>query len=61
MPFVAATRDVVVAVVLLPLGIWLALTRPARKDAPARPVRRIPSAVLVVLAAAVGCVGVSAG
>jgi len=49
--------DLVVAVVLLPLGTWLALTRPARQDAPARPVRLIPPAVLMVLAAAVGCVG----
>jgi uncharacterized membrane protein YfcA len=49
--------DLVVAVVLLPLGIWLALTRPAPRDEPARPVRVIPVPVLVSLAAAVGCVG----
>lgn len=28
--------DLVVAAVLLPLGLWLALTRPARPDKPAR-------------------------
>jgi uncharacterized protein len=50
--------DLVVAAVLLPLGVWLALTRPSRLDeGPARKVRRIPVPVLIVLAAAVGCVG----
>jgi uncharacterized protein len=49
--------DLVVAAVLLPLGTWLALTRPARKDALDRPTRLIPAPVLVVLAAVVGCVG----
>jgi uncharacterized protein len=49
--------DLVVAAVLLPLGIWLALTRPAHQDEPVRPARLIPAPVLVVLAAAVGCVG----
>jgi hypothetical protein len=49
--------DLVVAAVLLPLGIWPFLTRPARRNKPGRPVRQIPAAVLVVLAAAVGCVG----
>ena len=67
--------DLVVAAVLLPLGSWLALTRPAgapgpgRGNGPAgpapaehpghrprRPVR-IPGPVLILLAAAVGCVG----
>jgi uncharacterized protein len=48
----------VVAAVLVPLGIWLVATRPPRPgDDPGRPVRRIPVPVLVVLAAAVGCVG----
>ncbi len=47
----------VVAAVLLPLGSWLALTRPARKDVDARPVRAMPQLVLVLLAAVVGCVG----
>ena len=49
--------DLVVAAVLLPLGIWLALTRPAPQDNSDRPVRLIPAPVLIVLAAAVGCVG----
>jgi len=49
--------DLVVAAVLVPLGIWLALTRPTRPQAPDRPARLIPVPVLVILAAAVGCVG----
>jgi uncharacterized protein len=50
--------DLVVAAVLLPLGIWLILTRPSRRDGePDRPVRRIPVPVLIALSAAVGCVG----
>jgi hypothetical protein len=67
--------DLVVAAVLLPLGSWLALIRPAGVPGPAggpgpagaapaahpgrmprRPVR-IPRPVLILLAAAVGCVG----
>ncbi len=49
--------DLVVAAVLLPLGTWLALIRPAPQDKPRRPARLIPAPVLIVLAAAVGCVG----
>jgi uncharacterized protein len=50
--------DLVVAAVLLPLGAWLVLTRPSRPDdESARPARRIPVPVLIVLSAAVGCVG----
>ena len=49
--------DLAVAAVLLPLGTWLALTRPASRDAPDRPARLIPVPVLVALAAVVGCVG----
>src|ERR1022692_4050431 len=62
--------DLVVAGVLLPLGTWLALTRPRRGAGPAavsadclgvHPLlpagRSIPQPVLIVLAAAVGCVG----
>ena len=49
--------DVVVAAVLLPLGAWLALTRPAPGDRLARPARPIPVPALVFLAAAVGCIG----
>lgn len=46
--------DLVVAAVLLPLGVWLALTR---SDERARRVRVIPGAALIALAAAIGCVG----
>jgi hypothetical protein len=49
--------DLVVAAVLLPLGTWLALSRPARSREPARRSRLITVPVLVTLAAAVGCVG----
>jgi uncharacterized protein len=51
--------DLMVAALLLPLGTWLAATRPARThpDQPARPARHIPAPVLVVLAALTGCAG----
>ena len=49
--------DLVVAAVLVPLGIWLTLTRPSRPEESDRPARLIPVPVLVVIAAAVGCVG----
>jgi uncharacterized protein len=49
--------DLVVAAVLVPLGVWLALTRPAHDGESGRRVRVIPAPVLVVLAVAVGCVG----
>lgn len=53
--------DLVVAAVLVPLGGWIAMTRPARpaRSGTPRPPGRfmIPVPVLVVLAAAVGCVG----
>jgi uncharacterized protein len=49
--------DLVVAAVLLPLAVWLALTRPSGPRDPERPARLIPVPVLVTLAAAVGCVG----
>jgi uncharacterized protein len=49
--------DLVVAAVLMPLGSWLTLTRPSRPQVPDRPARLIPVPVLVILAAAVGCVG----
>jgi uncharacterized protein len=48
--------DVVVAAVLVPLGVWLVLSRPARQPR-SRPARQIPAAVLVILACVVGCVG----
>jgi uncharacterized protein len=49
--------DFVVAAVLIPLGAWLALTRPDRPDGEVRAVPLIPPPVLVLLAAVVGCVG----
>jgi hypothetical protein len=49
--------DVVVAAVLVPLGIWLALTRPPGPRRADRPARSVPVPVLVALAALVGCVG----
>ena len=49
--------DLVVAAVLIPLGTWLALTRPSPTGRPGRRVRLIPAPVLVALAAVVGCVG----
>ena len=49
--------DFVVAAVLLPLGMWLALTSPARADGEAEQVRAVPPPVLILLAVAVGCVG----
>lgn len=50
--------DLVVAAVLLPLGLWLALLRLVRpRAAVSRPVRAIPAAVLLPVAAAVGCAG----
>jgi uncharacterized protein len=49
--------DLVVAGVLIPAGVWLLLSRPARTDAASRPATQIPAALLVVLAAVVGCVG----
>ena len=49
--------DLVVAAVLVPLGIWLTLSRPPPADRPDHPVRPIPVPVLLALAAAVGCVG----
>jgi len=51
--------DLLISALLLPLGIWLAATRPARDRDPARPAqpRRIPAPVLVFLASLTGCVG----
>jgi uncharacterized protein len=50
-----AVFDLLVAALLLPLGIWLAVPWPARRQA--RSARQIPAPVLVVLAALTGCVG----
>jgi uncharacterized protein len=49
--------DLVVAAVLIPLGIGLALARSTRPAGRGRPARQIPVPALVVLAIAVGCVG----
>ena len=49
--------DFVVAAVLLPLGMWLALTGPAHPKREVRAMRAVPPPVLVVLAVVVGCVG----
>jgi uncharacterized protein len=49
--------DVVVAAVLVPLGIWLVLTRPPGPRRDVRAVRPVPVPALVALAAVVGCVG----
>ena len=54
----ARVFDLVVAAVLVPLGAWLALTRPTRPGTePGRVARTVPHPVLVLLAAVVGCVG----
>ncbi|HEY1643124.1 MAG TPA: sulfite exporter TauE/SafE family protein [Streptosporangiaceae bacterium] len=49
--------DLVVATVLLPLGLWLAATRPPGPDEGPRRARLLPLPVLLAVAAAVGCVG----
>jgi uncharacterized protein len=49
--------DFVVGAVPLPLGTWLALTRPTREGGEARPVRAVPMPLLILLAVVVGCVG----
>jgi uncharacterized protein len=49
--------DLLVAALLLPLGIWLTASRPARARDPARPARHIPAPVLIGLAALTGCAG----
>ena len=49
--------DLVVAAVLIPLGLWLVLTRSARAGQPDRSARLIRAPVLMALAAVMGCVG----
>jgi uncharacterized membrane protein YfcA len=49
--------DFVVAAVLLPLGIWLGLSAPARTASDTRPGRVVPLPLLTLLAVLVGCVG----
>jgi len=53
----ARVFDLVVAAVLLPLGGWISLTGPARPGVEPRPARAVPVPALILLAAAVGCVG----
>jgi uncharacterized protein len=53
----ARVFDLVVAAVLLPLGGWISLTRPARPGTESRPARAVPLPSLIPLAAVVGCVG----
>jgi hypothetical protein len=53
----ARVFDLVVAAVLLPLGLWLALTSPTRAEDEVRTVRAVPPPVLILLAVVVGCVG----
>ena len=53
----ARVFDFVVAAVLLPLGIWLALTGPTHADDEGKQARAVPLPMLVLLAAVVGCVG----
>jgi uncharacterized membrane protein YfcA len=53
----ARVFDLVVAAVLVPLGCWLSLTRPAPSGTEPRPARAIPLPLLILLAAVVGCVG----
>jgi len=49
--------DLMVGLVLLPLGIWLAATNPSRGRDTGRLPLAIPSPVLIMVAALVGCVG----
>ena len=48
---------IAVAALLIPLGVWLALTRPAPAGTQTEPRRVLPAAALIALAAAVGCAG----
>jgi uncharacterized membrane protein YfcA len=53
----ARVFGLVVAAVLVPLGAWLALTRPTRPETEPRSARTVPPPVLILLAAVVGCAG----
>jgi uncharacterized membrane protein YfcA len=53
----AGVFELVVAAVLVPLGCWLTLTRPAGLATEPRPARAVPLPLLSLLAAVVGCVG----
>jgi uncharacterized membrane protein YfcA len=49
--------DLVVGAVLTPLGVWIALSRPDSEARSAQAGHRIAPSLLVLLSAAVGCVG----
>jgi uncharacterized protein len=49
--------DLIVAAVLIPLGIWLSLTKPTPKNDPGRAAWQFPAPLLIALAAVVGCIG----
>jgi uncharacterized membrane protein YfcA len=53
----ARVFDLVVGAVLTPLGGWIALSRPDARARSVGPGHRIAAPVLVLLSAAVGCVG----
>ena len=53
----ARVFDLVVGAVLTPLGAWITLSRPDPQARPMEPGHRIAAPVLVLLSAAVGCVG----
>jgi uncharacterized protein len=53
----ARVFDLVIGAVLTPLGAWIALSRPSPQAKSAQPGHSIATPVLVVLSAAVGCVG----
>jgi uncharacterized membrane protein YfcA len=53
----ARVFDLVVGTVLTPLGVWIALSRPAPQGRSVQADHKIAPSVLVVLSAAVGCVG----
>jgi len=49
--------DLLVSALLAPLGLWLAVTRPARDRDRGQPPRHIPAPALILLAALTGCAG----
>ncbi|HTZ93467.1 MAG TPA: sulfite exporter TauE/SafE family protein [Streptosporangiaceae bacterium] len=52
-----AVFELVIAAVLTPLGLWIAASRPPRRENGAPQRNWLPPIVLVLLAAGVGCVG----
>ena len=53
----ARVFDLVIGAVLTPLGAWIALSRPSPQAKSVQPGHSIATPILVVLSAAVGCVG----